>query len=228
MNKTVMAVVGIAVVGALAAGAYFMLKPSSTSPTGSNPLIPGQANNAAMGNSSSFRSLMNLVGNQRCTFSDDMGNSGVVYGSSGSVRGDFQGTTANNSIQTHMISDGNMMYLWFDGESSGFKGSLADIESMNAQTQGSTKSQKSVDLDKQVDYDCQGWTVDNSLFVPPSNVTFTDYSQMMQGMPGAMMEGESGAAMEAEGSTDVKAMQCAACESLPGDAQTQCKQALGC
>jgi hypothetical protein len=66
--------------------------------------------------------------------------------------------------------------------------------------------------------------------MPPTNVNFTDYSEMMGKMQMPPAGGSAGSSAGASGSAkvDVKAMQCAACNNLTGEQQAQCKAALSC
>lgn len=73
---------------------------------------------------------------------------------------------------------------------------------------------QSVDLDKVMDYNCSGWTVDNSMFAPPANVKFSEVG---------VMTAPSGAP------TGISVQnKCSVCDALPADAKAQCRTALKC
>jgi hypothetical protein len=86
---------------------------------------------------------------------------------------------------------------------------------MNTQVSGVPTKAESVDLTQKYNYKCEPWSGDDSLFVAPKDITFTDFSSMMPkaGASGTMMD---------------KNVKCAACNYLTGEQQTQCKQTLGC
>jgi len=50
-------------------------------------------------------------------------------------------------------------------------------------------TQAPFDLQDEVSYECERWTVDASLFVPPPDVEFTDMTAMMEAMMQDMPEG---------------------------------------
>jgi len=178
-------------------------------------------------NASAQQSLSELLASgrsQTCTFSDatDSGSyTGTVYVGAGKMRSDFDTTANGQTTKAHMIVDGQTSYTWMDGMMQGYK------MAFDAQAQVDTSSQQAaLDPEKKVDYRCDSGSVNSAMFDLPSGVTFSDFSSMMPQVPAG------GTGTEASGSTsgsaDLKAMQCAACDSLTGDEQTQCKAALSC
>jgi len=216
MNKGVLLGLAAVIIVALAAVGYALMNRPETSspPSPSGAMIDEltQENTPA-----SLRELMQVTANQMCTFSDEDDSSGTIYVGGGKMRGDF---TSVSEIETgtHMVSDSANIYMWFDEAPDGFKVSLADIEKF---TDFGEDGQKSVDLDQSMDFECSPWAVDNSVFDLP-NIEFNDFGAMVQGA-GNVIEGDT-----TEGDSDTRAIQCGACDSLPGDASTQCRQALGC
>ena len=219
-NGLILGVIAIAVVAVGGVGAYMVL--------GNNALDAPEeqakeASDVAMSNDapSSLRDLMSFANNQECSFTDDeSASSGTVYAGDGKVRGDFNSTVDGTTTVSHVYSDGTDMYVWFDGGEGGFRGNLDDIQQASAQFEGSDT--KTLDPDKQVDFSCQSWTVDSSRFELP-DIEFTDYGQMMESLPSGITSDTNG-----EVSTEELTDQCSACDSLPGDAATQCRQLLSC
>lgn len=221
MNKSFLIVGGIILSIAVVVGAYFFLTPNSATPDKvaniENSMIEEtEPENAQQ--KKSLSDLLTLANNQECAFTDDEGNSGVVRAASGKVRGDFTGSVNGKVTQTHMFSDSQSMYIWFEGETTGFKGSISSMTQAGAQS-----GNKSLDVNKQVDFDCKPWVVNTGLLVVPSEITFTDFSAMMPPPQGSATNEAGQSAMP-----DVNSIQCAACDNLSGDAAVQCKQALGC
>ena len=99
-----------------------------------------------------------------------------------------------------------------------------DIATMQSQAQNEAapETNEPIALDTPVNYDCKPWlAVDPSIFIPPTDVLFTDYASVM----GAGME--YGTIYE-EGESDT-ATQCALCNQVaPGEGQDQCKAAFNC
>lgn len=170
----------------------------------------------------SLLDLLTVSASQECAYEDDMGNSGVAYSSGGKMRGDFMGTANGQVYRTHMITDGTDMYIWSDGVEGGYKSSLSLMTEGETSVEGEENAQvNTVDPNKKVDYSCKSWIVDQSVFAIPSDIEFTDYSKMMESMKTMDKTAESG-------NVPSKETQCSACDNLPGEAATQCKQALGC
>ena len=163
---------------------------------------------------SSLKSLLQAGKAQTCTFTDKQEGSdvsGKSYITNGKMRTDIESRTSGGIITTHMILDGNTSYTWGDGQKTGFKFTVNPDEVENSVTK-TPNSNQAVDINKVIDYKCSSWTVDNSLFVPPSDVAFSDFSSMMQPTVGS------------QGSFNP----CAACENLSGEDKTSCRAALKC
>lgn len=182
--------------------------------------------------------FLSMAGSQKCTFSDKSdGSSGAVYVSSGKMRGDFQRPENGKTNASHMINDGKYMYYWSDGEKSGYKMSLDFVKQQAAQitttpdnnissSNEQTPSQ-AVNMKQQADYSCGGWSEDASMFTVPTDITFTDYSTMMQGAMHGITPpaGAAGAGMTSQ----QKSSECAQCDQVPAGAmRNQCKAALKC
>lgn len=169
--------------------------------------------------SSSLRELLSSGQNQRCTFStttDATTTDGTIFAASGKMRSDISTTTSGKTVMSHMILSNNELSVWMDGESNGMK-MMFDPEKI----QGEESKQKTVDLDEKVDYRCNGWVGDPSLFDVPTSVTFTNLDSIEIPTTG-VSTGDSEDVMGRNESS------CAACDSLSGEAKTQCKTALGC
>lgn len=216
MNKKMILI--IAAVLFLLGGLYYFFIYSK----GAGPLGPGQAGN---GGPKSLKDLLTSGVAQKCEFSttDDSGTSeGVTYISGGKMRGDFSSTYSGKKTLSHMIVDGKTNYIWTDGEKTGFKTTIEDDDSSDIPATDPATGQFSTqgaDLDQKADYKCSAWVVDGSYFTPPSNVTFSDLSEMFKAPSGE--NPVPGAGGGASG-------QCSVCDSLDGEDKTSCLSALGC
>ncbi len=86
-------------------------------------------------------------------------------------------------MQSHMISDGTYAYVWTAENPMGMKFKSETMENPPAQTQTGTAAgatNGSVYINQQVNMNCSPWAVDESVFVPPANVQFTDFSQSLK------------------------------------------------
>ncbi|MEK9178763.1 MAG: hypothetical protein AAB801_03215 [Patescibacteria group bacterium] len=151
---------------------------------------------------------------QECSFSyddpKDGSTKGVTFVTKNKVRADLDITDSKGKLSAvSIIRDGDTNYIWGTELESGIKLTLSEEEfETNEQIQGS------LDANKDVDYKCKGWIVDNSKFNPPSNIDFLDLSNLQITQPKSTGSGSSS--------------QCGACNSLSGDAKTSCLQSLNC
>lgn len=185
------------------------MQKSNTSGTGSEDTGP-----------KSLKDLLSAGIAQKCTFSttDESGTSeGVTYVSGGKVRADFSSTVEGKVVKSHMISDGKTNYIWTDGEKTGFKMTVEQTSTTESDVPSSstdTSVSSQVDLNEKADYKCSAWIADDSLFTPPSDVEFQDFSDIFKPQPST--------------SAGSGTSQCAYCSSLSGEDKTQCLTALNC
>lgn len=214
MNVKVVAIIAVLVLLGLGGGMYMMSqnKPSTQTikPTQSSQELP------TANPKKSLKELLMSGISQQCSYSDTNVNSsiqGTSYIASGKVRNDYTSTVDGKTITGHMIVNNKVGYMWTEGETTGAKMAF-DPENVNVDS--STEQNQQVDVNKTLDYSCTPWLVNEASFTPPTSVTFTDLSAMMQ--------------VQTTGSvkTDTNAAACSACNSLSGDAQAQCKTALNC
>lgn len=230
MKNNQIIITAIVVVIAAAIGGYYVMQNRSNSQT--TGADTSTMREVSEGNNVSLKELMNLGTNQQCTFnySGEHGSTeGTSYITNGKVRTDFSGTNPEGATYTGgMIMDTEYIYSWTSEMEQGIKMPVTDSmeeEAQQAQENPDEYRNQYIDPDAEVDYNCTAWSVDNSMFVPPSDVTFLDISQQME-MYDSMMQ-ESTDVMEQSQSEDMQSA-CSACESLTGDAATACKQALSC
>ena len=216
MNKTYLIIACAAVVLLLAGGVFLLLGNSksstpSTQKTGVETQTSANTTPADSLEKTSLKALMSGTTNQQCTFTDtESGSSGTVYVSGGKFRGDFN-SQVNGVVQSsHMISDGQEVYVWMDALTSGFKMSMAAIDKTP------NSGQKTVDVNKQVDYSCKPGSVDASRFSLPTEIKFEDVSAVAADGPISLPSGA--------GSN----VSCSACDNLPESSKAQCKATLKC
>jgi hypothetical protein len=229
VKKTTIIIVVVILLIVLVGGAFFLLGKSHT-----NPVKSVQTQMTKMSTEhKSLADFFSMTGSQKCTFSDKSNNSsGTLYIGDSKMRGDLQTADNGKTATTHMINDGSYVYIWTDGQKDGYKMSTATIKkeaaqvSMSPESNAPSEAQPSsgpVNMNQKADYSCGPWSVDSSMFAVPQNVTFTDYSSMMQGIT-------PGAAMKSQGMTDQqKQSMCAQCNKVPAGAmRNQCLSQLKC
>ncbi len=123
----------------------------------------------------SAKDLMARGGDHKCTFTQEVENSkstGTIYISGTKMRGDFNsnvlagGTTMD--LESHMISDGATMWTWSNMMPTGFKMAVDQSAQAGGQQQG-------FDANVDLEYTCINWAPDQSQFVVPSAITFTEF-----------------------------------------------------
>lgn len=145
---------------------------------------------AEQSQSSSLRDLLALGQNQKCTFTatDTQNNvktdtSATLYISGKKMYEEIQMVSSDKAVPTTnmaMISDGTYIYTW--DVSKKMPGMKIKIVEPTPGTTEDTKTQ-SVDMDKKFDMKCSSWMVDDSKFVVPTDVKFTDLTEMMKNIP---------------------------------------------
>ena len=127
------------------------------------------------------------------------------------MRGDYDIVTGGSeTIEGHMIMDGDWVYTWTSQLPQGFKMNVSEIEDI-AGEDSSTDNKTLESLGTDYDYNCSAWSEDSSLFEIPQNITFTDFSATLK-----KFENNQGNL-------------CSACDLIPNDSdKTACKERLNC
>lgn len=120
--------------------------------------------------------LKSLFGKtQSCIISYPNNDSeGTVYISDKKFRGDFTSKSTNGKgVISHAVSDGVYTYAWSSNNPTGVKIKL-DVTSPTA-----SAITKSFNLDQKVGLNCSPWVVDVSKFAIPTNIQFTNLTNML-------------------------------------------------
>lgn len=107
--------------------------------------------------------------------------------------------SASGDKTQNIISDTEYMYSWDDSTKKGMKLKLTSMEDMKKSVEEKGQSVPSLTTDEdRKKYEDQGYTVncsvkaiDDSEFVPPTDVTFTDTSAMMEQSKAMMQKAQS-------------------------------------
>lgn len=218
MNKGILIGIVIVILLALGAGAFVLSNKTPKTSVLNDQMTPGaQTQNANQ--KKSLKDLMGLGLTQECKFTDSVsGSQGVVHTQGNKIHGQFTINLESQTMVSNMLSDGENIYIWSEGQPQGMKMAISSMDDFS----DAPEDQKgSVDLNQQVDYSCGVWVVDPSVFEIPTNIEFQDLSALMQETQQMMEEVQ-------EESSSTKIEQCEACDSLPGSAKDSCRQALGC
>ncbi len=210
MNKK--ALIAVAIIIVIAAAYLFINQNKSKNDLAEGVPETRLADDSEMSGNESLRALALRGKPLQCEIKQDANTSGKFYIAGENMRSDFTTTIEGKTSTGHMIMVDNVSYTWMDNEKTGFK--MAISESDKNEAESGAQKQEKIDIDSKVDYNCSSWSKNNSYFEVPSDVTFTDLSAMMN--------------TNASGGADLKAIQCAACESAPAESRAECKAALAC
>jgi predicted small lipoprotein YifL len=155
--------------------------------TGNEP-VNSQDENDEVSMTASALEMLRGGKSLHCTFSfrdeaQGAEQSGEFYvdGKNGKFRSEIDATVSGPSpmkIKMHSISDGQYAYSWNStNAATGFKVKLEEASNVS-----DADKQKTGDLDQKIDFKCRKWTVDNSMFELPADVTFTDMNQMIENL----------------------------------------------
>ena len=177
MNKKVLAVV---VVLLLLAAGYFLMNKSGSN---GGSLVTGTQTQPGKLSFTSIQDALSRSLSLECTFTDDNGRQTKTYMKAGAVRTDFTGSKAEESGS--MILKDKKMYSWNDTTKQGFMMQVPDLNitpTQNSKT-GAGKGTNPADALAMIEKyksSCKPGTVADSLFTPPAEIKFTDYSNMMK------------------------------------------------
>lgn len=188
-NNNLLIIAAVIVLVILLGGAGFMLLNKKSPPAVQNNIAKTSPTPGAMTNAA--KTLVDLLSSgqsQRCTFSvqntDTSSTQGTVYVSGGKLRGDFTATDkTGKKVDTSMIRTGDTNYIWGSFMPNG---GIKMTMSLN-QISSNKEASQYVDPTQKIDYKCSPWSVDSSLFTPPTNVKFTDMTSLL--MPKATVTG---------------------------------------
>lgn len=175
-----------------------------------------------------FAQLLGMGQSLKCTYEYNDGanvSSGTMYMTDGGerIRGEFAFTQSGaGPMQMSMVRADGYNYMWSSAMPQGIKTKVTEEN----RAQLFDNSDNNATAINNTEYKCEEWSADAGMFVVPTNVQFMDMGDM-QKMMGAPKIGEATIQAEGTATTDIKAMQCAACDQA-GPAKEQCRQALGC
>lgn len=163
----------------LAAAWWFFNKPNTQ-------VVPLTSTTSA----NSLRSLLGLNTNLHCRIQDDSDSEkgiGEIFVSGDKLAGSFSSTDASEQTTTHhLVQVDKVMYVWNSGENQGFKMPIVDIETNSTTEEATTTTNNPndvVDLDKEIDFQCDNWQVDNSKFSIPTDINFVDLTEITNQLP---------------------------------------------
>lgn len=141
---------------------------NNTNNTTNNTNQDDNANDTSAAASASISDFLASGDNKRCTYVDGA-DSGTMYFAGGNLRADFVGPEGNGS----MVIREDVQYVWDSEEKTGVMFNLDATEDSDL-----TDDFGGVDVNQNFSFTCTNWNVDASMFMPPSDVTITDFSEL--------------------------------------------------
>ena len=219
MKKTGL-IIGIIIILLIIVGAFFLTKKSAVqtpvtqnqTQTQATEKSPASTNNSQT-IESSLKDLLTGGKSVACTYSNKLESAtinGKVYVANGKMRGDFETTTSDKvAVKGHMVVDAQTSYVWTDMSNQGMKVSLNNLPKPTG-----TKS-NTPDINQKMNYTCENWNADASVFALPSNITFREIT-----IPSVPSIGAAAGDLSS---------QCGVCNNVPaGPGREACRTQFSC
>lgn len=210
---------GLVIAGAI--GAFLLLR----QPGGPATMMGGGGKETV---SSSFADLMKMGKDYQCTFTTTDETAGTTNGTVyvADQGANFSGTfltqpTTGAQSETHMVRSGDYSYIWTTGQAQGYKMKI-DPESEELFDGGDDDKNEQIVIDENaaMDFNCEAWRPQASMFTVPSDIEFVDFSAQVE-----MMQQYTVPTSTDESDDNLK---CGVCTSLEGDNKASCLAAMGC
>lgn len=172
-------IIAIVALGVVGGGAYYVTSKNKDDGQRSSDSQSSEQNDKL----ASIKGLIEEGRDLQCTFNSTESNgdriSGTVYISNERMRGDFSLETDDNpEYKSNVLQDGTNQYFWEESSKEGVKMKIDNVEP--SEEQETAAEQQSIDQDRQYDFDCSDWSVDETMFSPPGDVEFTDFSAQFE------------------------------------------------
>ncbi len=154
--------------------------------------------------------------NQKCEFDTKTENGetkGTIYATPDKAYGQIFTTAAGKTQSISVIRNEDAFYVWGDAFPQGIKMTMS-VEEMGQKITGSQFA--NFDPNHKTDFTCVGWTPDELMFSPPTNVKFVDLGGSMSVTGGQTK------------TTGTPSSQCSLCNSMTGQAKTACLSSFHC
>jgi hypothetical protein len=143
----------------------------------------GKENNQAVGveNPSgeySINELLTINKPLKCTWKEsttgDKDVTNIIYISGKKF---YQDVTMSDIGHSFTISDGDYLYIWNDFNEMASK--MKNSEIKTSAVPGQEKTKETTGQEQKRNFVCEKWTVDASIFIPPTNKNFKDITEEM-------------------------------------------------
>ena len=215
-NKQV--VVGLVAAAVIILGAGFVYLFDKTKPASQpNRTVATQITPAKNSVAGTVADIFKTSKDEKCTFdskTSDSETNGTIYATANKAYGTFAMTSSGKTTTNYVIRDTDNFYIWGSSLPTGIKMTMS-VDDL-AKNISSSQYSGGFNANQKVDYNCSNWTVDESVFTPPTNVKFTNFGGVA--LPSAASSNK----------TANPSSQCSICASLTGQAKSACLSSFHC
>lgn len=182
MNKKILIIIGIVAIIALGLTAWFLINKEDETQNNSETSAAQSSSNQVSEEAApkTINGLLAAGANKKCTLTTSDGGTqvtGTIYISAAKkMRGEYSSTSEGKTSAGNMIITQDVQYFWVPDSKQGIKINLSDVAA-NSQSAGQSNS-GGLNTDKDYNFSCSDWTIDEALFVVPTDVNFIDFASV--------------------------------------------------
>ena len=157
-----------------------------------SPVVAKQEEKNGGSFTGNVKDLMGFNKNQKCTWTALDQGEGVVYVAGDKSRSEFEMAAMEDQPAQQMfsINDKEWMYSWNPVTKQGMKakidemdqGEPGEMEGYNPEDINESDNDYQEMSNQDYEFKCENWRVDQKMFVPPTDVEFTDMNAMVEQM----------------------------------------------
>lgn len=171
MNKNLVIAGVVVLVLFIAGGGYMVLNKRQTTPTGAQNATTAKPEEKTL--FTSIKDALSKSISLECMYKDDMGRETKSYIKNGAIRADMSSSKPEETGS--MIVKDRKMYFW-----TAQGGFMAQLPEGTDPKQEISQEQSMMESLEKYKSNCKPSVVADALFMPPTNVKFQDYTQMMK------------------------------------------------
>jgi hypothetical protein len=176
MNSRVKIIAAVVAVALLGVGGFMFLQ-------NKNSGVPGP-----LSNGSSMKDSIMGMGSMECNYTDEEGRATKTFIKNGKVRAEITSSKANEN--GNVIFANETIYIWNNQGAFMMKVPKETIDDVSQNQAFSQKEDLMESIEKYKE-SCKSANPADSLFTPPANIQFKDFSEMMKMMPSGAPTGNS-------------------------------------
>lgn len=176
MNKKL--IIALAAVVVIAAGGFFAYTQmnkddadTSNASTTNKTATDAKDSGVIPSGKNTLRNLLGLNNSIMCTYSDQESSGTVYIAGENRMRYNYTSTNPEHGDGS-MIVVNDTVYVWQKDATEGMKMTQQSTFDNDDSTASDEVDDEGVDVNEEMDFKCDKWSVNNDVFTPPSNVNF--------------------------------------------------------